>query len=92
MDDNRADVFYDGVTTVPEGNNGASGGAMVSCGRYLKIHLTKAQIISSGPKTVDKYCPGDNSSILSQSSVLKFAPDLSEKQLIPLLYCIDGAE
>ena len=34
----------------------------------------------------------EHSSILSHSSVLKFVPDLSEKQLIPLFHCIDGAE
>ena len=92
MDDTRADV----LTTVPERKQ-----------RYLRrCHgiLDQREISNSTSpkrrssllgKSVDKssYCPGDRTFVNSvHSSVLKFAPDLSDEQLIPFFHCIDGAE
>ena len=50
-------------------------------------HLEFANL-STGLRTVQET---KHSSVLSRSSALRFAQDLSEKQSIPLFHCIDGS-
>ena len=72
MDDNRADVFCNGVTTVPEGNNGTSEGAMVSwsTGGVSRSTSPKRKSSPAG-KLVDRssYCPGDRAFVNSVTLV-----------------------
>ena len=89
-------VFCNGSTPIPEGHNGTKEGATVSCpvavlqnpSHQNASHLELASL-STGLR-IDQ--DTRRSSVLSRSSTLRFAQDLTEKQPTPLHHCIDGAE
>ena len=88
------DCFCAGSTNRSEGRSGTKEGAMVSwptggSSRSTSPKRKELASLSTGLRTVRET---KRSSVLSRSSALRFAQDLSERQSISLFQCIDGAE